>query len=416
MLGMTPELNPSLWFELGLALMGTGAYDEGLRVLNLFDSPQGNPREQKQSEIAQTLKKFAEEAITKAKTIKPPPACGKPLIPRQAPTTDGKAVLLVEQTESQVVCSITTGVGYDGNVIQLGRGLPLPEGIAGKGAAFNETTVSLEGDWFIHHKKDKDDLIDKLAASYAIIHDAYDEHSDFNTLGQTAFINYCHLINKDLCVGFQIGDTWFRDDTQNLSNTLAPQASLSYRESPRLGTKVSYTLGWAKFFTPSTALTTQDGFTNRVALAQSFIAFQEDRDWSPGLAVTGQYGQEWTTTEGIVGDRQRENPLVKVDWSIFGARDYCSFVRRVTFTSSYEYRHDEYWNATFPDFSAANRYKREDDTHLVEFAVSIKMWYDEKVQNRLEAILDYKWTRDNSNVPAKSFDDPRFVALLKFNF
>ena len=235
MLGMTPELNPSLWFELGLALMGTGAYDEGLRVLNLFDSPQGNPREQKQSEIAQTLKKFAEPLIREAKTIKPPPACGKPLIPRQAPTTDGKAVLLVEQTESQVVCSITTGVGYDGNVIQLGRGLPLPEGIAGKGAAFNETTVSLEGDWFLHHKKNKDDLIDKLAASYAIIHDAYDEHSDFNTLGQTAFINYCHLVNKNLCVGFQVADAWLRDDTQNLSNTLAPQASLSYRESPRLG-------------------------------------------------------------------------------------------------------------------------------------------------------------------------------------
>jgi hypothetical protein len=134
------------------------------------------------------------------------------------------------------------------------------------------------------------------------------------------------------------------------------------------------------------------------------------------LAVTGQYGQEWTTTDGIVGDRQRENPLVKVEWIIFGARDYCSFVRSVTLTSSYEYRHDEYYNATFPDLSAANRYKRRDDTHLGEFALSIKMWYDEKVKNRLEAILDYKWTTDNSNVPAKSFDDPRFAALLKFNF
>ena len=90
---------------------------------------------------------------------------------------------------------------------------------------------------------------------------------------------------------------------------------------------------------------------------------------------------------------------MKVDWIIFAARDYCSFVRRVTLTSSYEYRHDEYWNATFPDFSVANRYKREDDTHLVEFALSIKIWNDEKVKNRLEAILDYKWTRDNSNVP-----------------
>jgi tetratricopeptide (TPR) repeat protein len=413
-LGMTPKDNSCLSFELGLAHVDVGEYDQGIQDLQQFlDSQQGNPTQRKLAQKAQT---FALEAIKAAKKITPSPACGKALLPIKAPTKDDKPAPSAKQTESQIVSSISTGVGYDGNVTHLGRGLPLPEGLAGKGAAFNETILSLEGDWFLHHEEGKKDLIDKLAASYAIIHDAYDEHSTSNNLGQTALINYCHAINQKLCVGFQIGDTWLRDDTKNLSNTLAPLANLSYQESDRLAGKISYTLAWNKYFTPSTPLTTLDGFTNRLALAQSFIAIHEYRNWSPGLTVTGQYGQEWTTTDGIVGDRQRENPLVKAEWLIFGARDSCSFVRSVTFASSYEYRHDEYCNATFPNLSAANRFKRRDDTHLADFAVSIKMWYDEEMKNRLEAILDYKSTTDNSNVPAKAFDDPRFVASLKFNF
>jgi tetratricopeptide (TPR) repeat protein len=413
-LGMTSKANSSLLFELGLALVGVGDYEQGIQTLDQFlASHEGNSTQQ---EKALTNKDRAEKAIKSAKDTTPSPICGNALITIKAPTPKDEAAPSAKQTESQIVCSLTTGVGYDGNIIQLGRGQPLPQGLPGKGAALNETILSLEGDWFLHHDKSKDDLIDKLAASYAIIHDAYDEHSDANTLGQTGLISYCHVIKPKLCVGFQIGDTWLRDDEKNLSNTLASKANLGFLESDQLATKISYTLGWAKYFTPSTPLTTLDGFTNRVALEQSFIVIQKYRDWSPGLAVTGQYGHEWTTTDGIVGDRQRENPLVKAEWVIFGARDYCSFVRSVTFASSYEYRHDEYCNATFPDLSAANRYKRRDDTHLAELAVSIKMWYDERVKNRLEAILDYKWTTDNSNVPAKSFDDPRFVASLKFNF
>jgi hypothetical protein len=134
------------------------------------------------------------------------------------------------------------------------------------------------------------------------------------------------------------------------------------------------------------------------------------------LTVTGQFGHERTTTEGIVGDRNRENPLLKAEWVIFKAPNLCSFVRSVTFASSYEYRHDEYCNATFPNLTAINRYHRQDDTHLADFAASVKMWYDEKTKNRLELIVDFKSTSDNSNVPAKAFDQPRFVASIKFNF
>jgi hypothetical protein len=121
-------------------------------------------------------------------------------------------------------------------------------------------------------------------------------------------------------------------------------------------------------------------------------------------------------TDGIVGDRQRDTALIKAESTVFNAPDCCSFVRSVTCGASYEYRHDEYSNATFPMLTAVQRYKRIDDFHLADATVSVKMWYDEKVRNRLELILNYKWTTDESNVAAKTFDQPRFLASVKVNF
>ena len=44
------------------------------------------------------------------------------------------------------------------------------------------------------------------------------------------------------------------------------------------------------------------------------------------------------------------------------------------------------------------------------------MIYDEKMKNRLEALLEYKYTTDYSNVPADAYDEPRLLASVKLNF
>jgi hypothetical protein len=413
-LGMTETDNRSLYFELGAALVGAGENEEGIQALDRFLI--SHPDNSAQVNEANKLKADANAAIIAAKSTSPPPKCGKALSALKTPTKEDKPAPSAMQTDSQILWSVTTGVGYDGNVTKLGRSLPIPNGLAGKDAAFNETVLGLESDWFFYHKNGTDELIDKLAVNYAIIHDAYDEHSDSNSLGQTGLISYCRAIDPKSCLGFQIGDTYLRDDTKSLANILAPQVSFTYQESEVLASKISYTLAWNKYFTPTTSLANPDGFTNRIGLEQSFIAFQKYRAWSPSLTLTGQFGHEWTTTDGVVGDRQREDPLFKAEWVIFKAANLCSFVRSAAFSGSYEYRHDDYRNATFPALTAANRFRRQDDTHLADFALSIKMWYDERLKNRLEVILDYKSTTDNSNVPAKAFDEPRFVASLKFNF
>jgi hypothetical protein len=275
----------------------------------------------------------------------------------------------------------------------------------------------LEGDWFFYHKDGIDDLVDKLAATYAVIHDAYDGLSSANTLAQAAGINYCRALNVRTCFGLQLNDTWLRSDTKNISNTLAFVPSFSYAETPELMTQVSYSITRSDYsMTPRIRLAFLDGFTHQVAIQQTWAHTLGQGQWSPQVSITGKYAHQWTLTDGIVGDRQRDNPLLKTEWTIFQAGDLCSLVRSVTLAASYEYRHDHYENATFPTLTSANKFKRSDDTHLVGVALSVKLWYDEVLKNRLEAILQYQSTTNDSNVAAKAYDQPRFIASLKVNF
>jgi hypothetical protein len=38
------------------------------------------------------------------------------------------------------------------------------------------------------------------------------------------------------------------------------------------------------------------------------------------------------------------------------------------------------------------------------------------MRNRLEALVEYKYATDDSNVPEKAYDDPRILASVKLNF
>jgi hypothetical protein len=425
-LGMTPADNSALYFELGWALIDANNLPKGLQQLKCF--LRGKSIEPSLKARAEELRSLAEHKIDDAKdSAKSPifgnpivaknasPMCGQPTVPKNKLSREDRSPSV--QNESQFQASLVTGIGYDWNVSQLGRTLPVPSTLNGKGAFFNETNLSLEGDWFFYRNSGANVLIDKMALTYAVIYDAYDGHSSFDSLGQTAFFNYCRAIDLRWCIGFQAADAWLRDDTQNISNTFAFGPSVTFAESDRLATQLGYGVSYAAYFTPSTPATTLDGFTHRISVVQSWTVVQRGgQTWSPSVTLSAVVGHEWTLTEGVIGDRQRDDPLLKVEWAVFSALDCCSFVRSVMLSGSYQFRHDQYSNASFPSLTADNRFARQDDTQLLDMALSVKMIYDEKMKNRLEALLEYKYTTDYSNMPADGYDEPRLLASVKLNF
>lgn len=411
-LGMTADKNPTLLVELAFALLNVGDNEQARTMAGQLLALENATPPLK--EKAAGIQAAADAAIAKSKQPPPIHICGK--APRPA-TFHGAPVPADTQVQSQFLKSTTQGIGYNGNVTQLGRGLPLPATVSKKGAVFNESILSLEGDWFFHHKDGADNLVDKLAATYAIIHDAYDDMSQFNTLAQAGGLNYCRAFDKKTCLGLQLRDTWLRNDTKNISNTLVFQPSISYAETNELTSQLGYAIIRSDYsIAPRKSFAVLEGFAHQVSIQQTWSHALGHGEWSPQIGLTGKYLRLWTETDGIVGDRQRDNALIKCDWVIFQAGSLCSPIRSVSLTGSYEFRHDQYENATFPMPTAPNRFRRRDNTHLVDVALSVKFGYDEVLKNRLEGILQFQSTTNNSNVAAKSYDQPRLVASLKVNF
>ena len=419
-LGMKPAKQPTLLIQLAFALFNTGQLLEAKSTIDLFlslgigtEELQAQARNL-QNDIGKQIKAVQEE---KQKIY----ICGtapKPFV------TPAPGVSCPTGTiQSQYLKSITTGFGYNGNVIPLGNGLPLPPGFPHKDAFFEESTLNLEADWFFYHPGGSQGLVDKLAATYIGVHDAYIDLSAGNTLLQTAGLSYCHCFSEKTCGGFEVKDAWLRSDTKNISNILALQPSVSYAESSELTTKLSYSaIRYDYSMTPKQSLANQDGFGHQLAIEQTWAHSISDGVWSPDVTITAKYLHQWFVTEGIVGDKQRDDPFIKVDWCIFKADGVCAMLRSVNLAAVYEYRHDGYENVTFPTLKNGTKFKREDDTHLVDVALTFKLFYDEKllsdeqVTSRLEAVLEYQSNINDSNIATNEYDQPRFIASLKVNF
>lgn len=411
-LGMTSGQNPALLVELAAALLATGDDVKAKETADQFLS--SSLGDEMLRNRARALKKEAENHILLTSKPEPIHICAKGPKPAVVP---GQPAPANPDMQSQFLKSITTGIGYDGNVSHLGRGINLPPATPHKEAFFNESALSLEADWFFHRHVGTDDLVDKLTATYAAVHDAYDDFSSANSLIQTAGMSYCRAITTDTCAGLQLKDTWIRDDTRTIANLLALQPVFAYAESPDFTTQLSYSITRSDFsMSPKTSLAVQDGFTHQVAIQQTWSHTLGQRSWWSQMGVTGKYAHQWTGSDGIVADKERDNLLIKTDWLIFKASNVCAFVRSISLGASYEYRDDMYENATFPTLTAAQRFRRHDTTHLVDVALTAKLWYDEDLKNRLEAVLEYQSTINDSNVSTKAYDQPRVIASLKVNF
>ena len=407
------EEEPTLLIQLAFAHFKTGQLLEAKRTIDEFLSSSSDKELLAQAKLLQDeiAKNITEVKKGKEKIY----ICGS--APKPFVTPASGASCPTGTIQSQYLKSITTGFGYNGNVIPLGNGLPLPPEFPHKDAFFEESTLNLEADWYFYHPGGSHGLVDKLAATYVGIHDAYIDLSAANTFIQTGGLSYSHCFSEKTCGGFHVKDGWIRSDTKNLSNILTLQPNVSYAESPELTTKLSYsTIRYDYSVTPKQSLANQDGFGYQLAIEQTWAHSISDGVWSPDVTITAKYLHQWFVTEGIVGDKQRDDPFVKVDWCIFKADGVCTMLRSVNLAALYEFRHEQYENVTFPALKNGIKFKRRDDTHIVDVALTFKLLYDEQQTNRLEVVLDYQSNINESNIPTNEYEQPRFLASLKVNF
>ena len=403
--------NPLLQYELASALIAIHSFDDGIAADQIYirnnpNAPNiGTARDlltlaEQQRAIEQ--EKAARHALGPNVTDSPPPTPTPPP-PRRFPLN----------------IAVISGVGYNDNVISLGNNQSLPPDIPHQDAFYNESGITLGRSWTTPRLDSNGVYLkDKFGFGYALSADTYDDLSASDQILQIGTVAYSHSLSPVLAAAVKLSDFWLLIDGAEFSNTIAAQPALVYTPNDRWSAQLSYVCKRNDYFTPTTTITDSDGFTHRLDLLGSYNFCINPKSGIPKLTLGGDYGHEWTYTDGLAGDRQRDELLTTLQWSVTHASCPSDFLRDVTLSASYTYRLDEYSNVIAPATSA-----RQEHFHIPQVALSVKMWYDQLVanegistDNRLEAILQYQFTSRESNIVANNYRQNYVLLSMKVNF
>lgn len=330
------------------------------------------------------------------------------------------------KTELPFAAFILSAIGYNDNVITLGRGQLLPPGTPQKESLYNESSFGLSRDFPFSHPSALSDttgwLSDRLSLKYLFTADTFFDLPDSDRILQTFAGSYQRAFTPNAGGLIKVSDQLLYVTQNPASNIFSAQHALVLDFNARWKSLLSYYLIRTDSLTPVIPLNNPDGFTHRIEMAHIWVVRQDGWDFSPILTLTGQYAHEWDQPNGIAGQFQREEVLGKIEYKLFHARDQCSFIRAVTTSASELWQTDRYSHA-FASPNSGNLVTRSDTTNQLVFAMSVTMWYDQYMQNigvpdgnRLEALLQYRYTTRDSNVEADAFNQNLFFASLKLNF
>jgi len=419
--------NAEMTFALGQALVSSSdprsaVFKEGIDLLGKYINEainSGHPETFINFTIANRLKEEAEKNATNVPK--------KNEDKNEQPNRAKCPMPLSVKTELPFVISLSSAIGYNDNVITLGRGQSLPLGASGKGSVYNESSLSLGHDFSFSHPSPSSKtgwLADQLSLSYVFIADTFAEFPERDTLLNTVLGSYQRSFTPHFAGLLKISDQWLYLDQSLVSNIFTAQEALVVNLNARLKTLLSYYLIRTDGFVDSTTpLNDPDGFIHRLEIAQSWVAVQDKIDFSPKLTLSVQYGHEWDEPNGITGQFQRNDLQGKIEYKAFRAQEQCSFIRAVTASFSETWRSDGYVPTALAHSTCGDACARSDDTHQLSFALSISMWYDEYLKNagvpeasRMEAYFQYRYTTRDSNVQFNGYNQNLFLASLKLNF
>jgi hypothetical protein len=333
------------------------------------------------------------------------------------------------RTELPFVASISAAVGYNDNVLKLADGVALPSGINQRDSPYNEFSLTVGRDFPLRHPCSAPAcstgwLSDKLSLQYILVEDAFDELPNKDRILQTAFVSYQRSFTTEVGGLLKLNDDWLYKSQRVSGNLCTSQVALVLNETGRGKTLLSYYLIRTDGFTAQKGLgnNNPDGFSNRVELAQTWVAIRDPSDFSTVLTLSSQYAHEWDQPTGIAPRFQRNELLGKAEWRIFHARDQCAFVRALTARVSDTWQSDDYDDITSAPKSGLS--PRSDQTNLLVLGVNVPMWYDRYMANagvadgnRIEAVIEYRHTtRDSNYYLSNGYDQNIFLATMKVNF
>src|SRR5436190_2833104 len=204
--------------------------------------------------------------------------------------------------------------GYNSNVITLGDGLPLPEGVSHEDAGFFEIGTAATFDWKAAAVGDF--VPDQFTASYKYTQDFYQGISGYDLGEHSWSAKYTHRFNKQWDYNIEADDIYDTFDGHSYSNRILIASALDFeavkyasKAAKQLTTGLVFSFGNKDvFFTPSIPARNTDADKYVVQLSEVFVPLKYD-----AATFTVCYLHFWNDAEGSDYDYARNRLQFRVD-------------------------------------------------------------------------------------------------------
>ena len=317
-----------------------------------------------------------------------------------AETEDLSAILKADQKPFTLTMSLSPSAGYDSNVIGLGEGLPLPEGVSRQGGAYSQVAGNIALDW--KSLPVNDVSAHEITVGYKYTQTFHEEFSGYDLGDHTWNVLYIHAMDDYWSGRLGFEDKYTTVDGHSFNNkvTLRPAvrfvAGKYLEDLGSVTTEVAYAFSLTDYaISPSSPFRVKDADISRVELSETIVP----KIWKDaGTKIVLTYMHFWNEAEGSDYVYQRNRWQFSIETRL--SKDAKSRWHDVTASCHYIHNVDRYdhpnSNAGAAGFAFARRAYRDDVNPAISFDV---LKYPETKTPKLSCNAQYHYIRDNSNIP-----------------
>jgi len=406
---------PEFAFELGWADVGTGHYQEAVRVLSIYEA--GAPGRAQTSQLlgqaylglGNKKKAYAcfQQAEQRNKKLTPVAELYLAHLDAEEnrPEQEQRRLTNVKENYPSVLTTrtlsqwdmtgeppakpwqvaVSVGGGYDSNVAAKGSGLPLPTGISHQDEGFFYSALDSRYDM-------KPAVDDRLRFGYSFQSRTYDSLGAFDYLDNYLYANYRHTFDERWETGLLASGefTYIGDHFYNMEPAVRP--SVTFNEMPWAKLDLAYGFAHDSFSTTGGPIVDRSGSTQSVLFQQRVQVPDTD------LTLRGGYSHQWDDTKGTDYSDQS-------DVLFFGLNYLLPF--NIDLDVYYNHSWDTYHNLNSVTGFA---FKRRDDVDSFNLNLvrPITPWMD--------VFVRYNYLNDSSNINVFKYDDHIVMSGATFQF
>ena len=306
----------------------------------------------------------------------------------------GTDVLSLEEAKPYTLnLSLVASVGYSSNAIQLGDGLPLPEGTSRQDYGFFQF-----GGTFSFSKISADENR-QFDLSYDYLQRIYEELEDYDLGVHTLKAVYRHVFDETWSTILELSDEYVAIEEDSFSNKVSFKPKVQYVMNTYLKTHLTGVVATSDNFFPVTnPARNPDANIYSIELTE-IIGIKSSKSFE----LKPSYVHLWN--DGTGTDYQFDRDRFQIECSRKASDDPTSPWHKLTLRALYVRDFDRYHELNSRAGPAGFEFKRQDDRDTFNGVLSFDLIKNRKNIQKLALNLSYKYLRQDSNIPRFNYDE-----------